>query len=85
MRIDEIILVVDSDTVVPEDCLRGAARETAEPPEVAIIQHESGELLNPIQSPLLFHTLVWLTQSRPLRCYAGCPSLLRDRPRVFRS
>ncbi|KAH8112178.1 Hsp70 protein-domain-containing protein [Phellopilus nigrolimitatus] len=35
-----IILIVDSDTIVPEDCLRDAARELAESPEVAIIQHE---------------------------------------------
>ncbi|KAF9647641.1 hypothetical protein BDM02DRAFT_3169688, partial [Thelephora ganbajun] len=41
MRIGEIVLLVDSDTVVPEDCLRDAAREMAESPEVAIIQHES--------------------------------------------
>jgi cellulose synthase/poly-beta-1,6-N-acetylglucosamine synthase-like glycosyltransferase len=43
IRIGEIILLVDSDTVVPEDCLRDAAREMAESPEVAIIQHVSGE------------------------------------------
>jgi len=43
MRIGQIVLLVDSDTVVPEDCLRDAAREMAESPEVAIIQHESGE------------------------------------------
>lgn len=42
IRIGEIILLVDADTVVPEDCLRDAARELAESPEVAIIQHESG-------------------------------------------
>ncbi|CDO70156.1 hypothetical protein BN946_scf185009.g7 [Trametes cinnabarina] len=41
LRVGEIILLVDSDTVVPEDCLRDAARELAESPEVAIIQHES--------------------------------------------
>ncbi|EJD00578.1 uncharacterized protein FOMMEDRAFT_91587 [Fomitiporia mediterranea MF3/22] len=41
LRIGEIILIVDSDTVVPEDCLRDAARELAECPEVAIIQHGS--------------------------------------------
>lgn len=41
IRVGEIILLVDSDTVVPEDCLRDAAREFAECPEVAIIQHES--------------------------------------------
>ncbi|KZT03077.1 uncharacterized protein LAESUDRAFT_660491 [Laetiporus sulphureus 93-53] len=41
IRIGEIILIVDSDTIVPEDCLRDAARELFECPEVAIIQHES--------------------------------------------
>ncbi|CDO70154.1 hypothetical protein BN946_scf185009.g5 [Trametes cinnabarina] len=41
LRVGEIILLVDSDTIVPEDCLRDAARELAESPEVAIIQHES--------------------------------------------
>ncbi|EIW55944.1 uncharacterized protein TRAVEDRAFT_171869 [Trametes versicolor FP-101664 SS1] len=40
-RIGEIVLIVDSDTIVPEDCLRDAAREMAECPTVAIIQHES--------------------------------------------
>ncbi|KAM5542549.1 hypothetical protein V8D89_004008 [Ganoderma adspersum] len=40
-RLGEIVLLVDSDTVVPEDCLRDAAREMAECPTVAIIQHES--------------------------------------------
>lgn len=42
IRIGEIILLVDADTVVPEDCLRDAARELSESPEVAIVQHESG-------------------------------------------
>ena len=41
IRMGEVVLIVDSDTVVPEDCLRDAARELAECPEVAIIQHES--------------------------------------------
>ena len=40
-RLGEIVLIVDSDTVVPDDCLRDAAREMAECPTVAIIQHES--------------------------------------------
>ncbi|KAI0051592.1 hypothetical protein FA95DRAFT_1485075 [Auriscalpium vulgare] len=40
-RVGEIILLVDSDTIVPEDCLRDAAREMAEDPTVAILQHES--------------------------------------------
>ena len=44
MRIGALILLVDSDTVVPEDCLRDAAREFAEPEsqELAVLQHESG-------------------------------------------
>ncbi|KAI0688232.1 glycosyl transferase family group 2-domain-containing protein [Cytidiella melzeri] len=41
IRVGELILIVDSDTVVPEDCLRDAAREMYESPEVGIIQHES--------------------------------------------
>ena len=41
-QIGEILLLVDSDTVVPEDCLRDAAREMKACPTVAIIQHESG-------------------------------------------
>jgi cellulose synthase/poly-beta-1,6-N-acetylglucosamine synthase-like glycosyltransferase len=40
-RVGDIILIVDSDTIVPEDCFRDAARELAECPTVAIIQHES--------------------------------------------
>ncbi|KAG1848118.1 glycosyl transferase family group 2-domain-containing protein, partial [Suillus subluteus] len=41
LRIGEIILIVDADTIVPEDCFRDAARELAESPDVGIIQHES--------------------------------------------
>ncbi|KAF9462750.1 glycosyl transferase family group 2-domain-containing protein [Collybia nuda] len=41
IRIGEIILIIDSDTIVPEDCFRDAAREMGESPDVAIIQHES--------------------------------------------
>jgi cellulose synthase/poly-beta-1,6-N-acetylglucosamine synthase-like glycosyltransferase len=40
-RIGEIILIVDSDTQVPEDCFRDAARELQESPNVAVIQHSS--------------------------------------------
>lgn len=42
LRIGEFLLLVDSDTIVPPDCLRDAAREMAKSPQVAIIQHESG-------------------------------------------
>ncbi|KAF5339551.1 hypothetical protein D9611_011423 [Ephemerocybe angulata] len=43
-RIGEIVLIVDSDTLVPEDCLRDAAREMGEDGMVAVVQHESGVL-----------------------------------------
>lgn len=41
LRVGDVILICDADTVVPEDCFRDAARELAECPDVAIIQHES--------------------------------------------
>ncbi|KAF9473864.1 hypothetical protein BDN70DRAFT_352918 [Pholiota conissans] len=41
LRMGEIVLIIDADTVVPEDCFRDAAREMYESPDVAIIQHES--------------------------------------------
>ncbi|KIK60091.1 hypothetical protein GYMLUDRAFT_244535 [Collybiopsis luxurians FD-317 M1] len=43
LRVGEIILIIDADTVVPEDCFRDAAREMGEEggESVAIIQHES--------------------------------------------
>ena len=44
MRIGELILLVDSDTLVPEDCLLPAAREFHLSPSLAILQHESGVL-----------------------------------------
>ncbi len=42
LRVGEIILIIDADTIVPEDCFRDAAREMGESEDVAIIQHESG-------------------------------------------
>ena len=42
IRIGPIILIIDSDTRVPEDCFADAVSEMAESPEVAIIQHMSG-------------------------------------------
>ncbi|KAH9484535.1 hypothetical protein JR316_0004017 [Psilocybe cubensis] len=41
LRVGEIILIIDADTIVPEDCFRDAAREMYESPDCAIIQHES--------------------------------------------
>ena len=46
LRIGALILIIDADTVVPEDCFRDAAREMFESPDCAIIQHESGMCLH---------------------------------------
>jgi len=42
VRIGEVILIIDSDTRVPENCLLMGALEMHESPEVAILQHGSG-------------------------------------------
>jgi cellulose synthase/poly-beta-1,6-N-acetylglucosamine synthase-like glycosyltransferase len=44
VRIGEIILLIDSDIRVPEDCLLFGALEMHESPEVALLQHASGIL-----------------------------------------
>lgn len=41
IRIGDIILIVDSDTRVPEDCLLDAATEFHDSPDIAILQHKS--------------------------------------------
>jgi hypothetical protein len=45
MRLGDVILIVDSDTFVVEECLGDAARELAESPEVGIIEHGSEVML----------------------------------------
>jgi hypothetical protein len=70
----EIILIVDSDTQVPEDCFRDAAREFAESPEVAILQHESDGESHSISSTLI---------STYRYSYAGCPPFLRERHHIL--
>lgn len=42
IRMGDYILLVDSDTRVPRDCLLDAVSEMEQSPEVAIIQHTSG-------------------------------------------
>jgi hypothetical protein len=44
IRMGEVILIIDSDTRVPEDCLLYGALEMIESPEVALLQHASGIL-----------------------------------------
>ena len=44
IRIGEHILLIDSDTIIPEDCFLDAAAELDQSPDVAILQHSSGVL-----------------------------------------
>ncbi|ORY29216.1 hypothetical protein BCR33DRAFT_745329 [Rhizoclosmatium globosum] len=41
----ELILIVDSDTRVPQDCFLDAAAELTQSPEVAILQHSSSPMI----------------------------------------
>ncbi|KAK9366094.1 glycosyl transferase family group 2-domain-containing protein [Lipomyces kononenkoae] len=45
IRVGDIILVVDSDTRIPEDCFLDAASEFYHSPEVAILQEKSGVMM----------------------------------------
>lgn len=44
VRIGDLVLLIDSDTRVPADCLLDAASEFDQSPELAILQHTCGVL-----------------------------------------
>lgn len=45
IRIGDLILLIDSDTRVPEDCLLDAASEMSQCPDLGVLQHCSGVML----------------------------------------
>lgn len=45
VRLGDLILLIDSDTRVPRDCLLDAASEFEESPQLAILQHSSGVMM----------------------------------------
>ncbi|GAC98250.1 hypothetical protein PHSY_005839 [Pseudozyma hubeiensis SY62] len=45
VRIGDLILLIDSDTRVPEDCLLDAASEMIQCPDVGVLQHCSGVMI----------------------------------------
>lgn len=45
VRLGQLILLIDSDTRVPEDCLLDAASEMMQCPDVGVLQHCSGVML----------------------------------------
>lgn len=59
IRIGEIILIIDCDSRIPEDCLLDAANEFDELDDVAILQHKScgmGVAHNPWEAGVLYFT-----------------------------
>lgn len=62
-----------------QDCFRDAARELAECPDVAIIQHESGQWL------CFDVVMISSDLSLTCRCHASCSSLFREWDRTFYS
>ncbi|KAJ1022854.1 hypothetical protein NDA13_004904 [Ustilago tritici] len=45
VRIGDLVLLIDSDTRVPEDCLLDAASEMVQCPDVGVLQHCSGVMI----------------------------------------
>ncbi|OZJ01690.1 hypothetical protein BZG36_05526 [Bifiguratus adelaidae] len=60
IRVGELILLLDSDSRVPEDCFLDAATEMTQNPEVAIIQHSSGVML--VVHNYWEHGIAWFTR-----------------------
>lgn len=61
IRMGELILLIDSDTRVPADCLMDAASEMSQSPDVGIIQHYSGVMVvtgNMFEKVCAFRTTV---------------------------
>lgn len=61
-RLGELILIIDSDTRVPEDCLLYGALEMEESPEVGVL---------PYQCSLTLTTLLGRPTPTRIRCYAS--------------
>ncbi|OZJ05130.1 hypothetical protein BZG36_01345 [Bifiguratus adelaidae] len=60
IRVGELILLLDSDSRIPEDCLLDSATEMVQNPEVAIIQHSSGVML--VVHNYWEHGIAWFTR-----------------------
>jgi cellulose synthase/poly-beta-1,6-N-acetylglucosamine synthase-like glycosyltransferase len=68
IRLGDIILLVDSDTRVPMDCLLDAASEMEASPEIAILQYSSGVMK---VTNTFFEVRVFISSNIPL-----CPFML---------
>jgi hypothetical protein len=60
LRMGELVLIIDSDTQVPEDCLLYGALEMEESPEVALLQHASGVMQ--VTHKLFENGITWVSR-----------------------
>lgn len=60
IRVGDYILIIDSDTRVPADCLLDAVSEMEQSPEVAILQFSSG-VMN-VSTSFFEHGVTWFTE-----------------------
>ncbi|KAK4138796.1 hypothetical protein BT67DRAFT_22463 [Trichocladium antarcticum] len=60
IRVGDYILLIDSDTRVPHDCLLDAASEMEQSPEVAILQYQSG-VMN-VTGSFFENGVTWFTE-----------------------
>lgn len=86
VRLGEFILLVDSDTRVPVNCLQLAALEMTESPDLAILQHASGVMQvahNRFENAvtyltnLIYHSIRYAVGSGDLACFVGHNAFLR--------
>lgn len=86
IRVGDIILLVDSDTRVPEDCLLDAASEFYHSPELGILQHSSSvmqvvhnywENMITFFTDLVYHSIRLATASGDVAAFVGHNAFLR--------
>jgi cellulose synthase/poly-beta-1,6-N-acetylglucosamine synthase-like glycosyltransferase len=63
IRIGELILLIDCDTRVPQDCFLDAASEMSQCPEVAILQHCSGVMFASERNNYFEQGIGWFTRN----------------------
>ncbi|KAK4193139.1 glucans biosynthesis glucosyltransferase H [Podospora australis] len=77
IRVGDYILIIDSDTRVPHDCLLDAVSEMEESPEVAIMQYQSG-VMN-VTNSFFENGVTWFTRliyssiTFAVACGDACP------------
>ena len=73
VRIGELILLVDADTRIPNDCFLDAATEFHQTPELAILQHtnDAFQVVNNFWEDCMAHFTRFVTSSMMFHCASG--------------